>query len=405
LKKSILLNTLQLTSRKKKIFDNFFSEYLRVLNKTLEQLPNAKSSNQLHHLTYSNIRESSFLPSDVIQEARKDVWAKRKTVKDEFKHCSMRLSKHWFRLVQSNRGNPIVKVTYSPSKTFAIPLKLDKGFQRFKKFLKDGWSLKIISLLKDGRIAASLEKEFPKPVNNRRFVVGVDVGSSTLAAVTVFDTAKHKAAKQLYLGRYVARRQKQFFERRRKLQSYADTGSGKARKYLHKLKHNQRNFVKNRSGEVAKQITAIAKKYNASIALERLSIQGREHKFRKKSNRKISLIPYGKFREFLSSNCEEKSIPLQVVDAYHTSKWCPHCGAVNNGHHSGNYSLYKCRVCGLMVNSDRKASLAIAVKSVLERKTQDLTNPEFFQISNARVPVNGLVRPDADVAKVAVQHT
>lgn len=398
-----MLNTLPLTPKKQEILNVFFSEYLRVLNKTLEQLPNANSSNRLHHLTYSNIRSSSFLSSDVVQEARKDVWAKRKTVKNGFKHCSIRLNKRWFRLVESTRGNPIVKVTYSASKTFAIPLRLDRGLQRFNSFIEEGWNIKAVSLLKDSRISMVLEKKFPKPVDDKRFVVGVDVGSSTLAAVTVFDSETSRVEKQLYFGRDVAEKQRRFFERRRKLQSYADNGSGKARKYLWKLKHKQRNFVKNRSGEVSKQIVVLAKRYGASVAIEKLSIRGRKHGFSKKSNRKVNLIPYGKFKEFLTANSEKENVPLQIVDAYHTSKWCPHCGAVNNGHYSGNYSLYRCK-CGLTVNSDRKASLAIAVKSVLERAVQDLTKPCFAQISNARVPVNGLVRPNADVVKVAVQR-
>ncbi|MCL4365118.1 hypothetical protein M1590_02215, partial [Candidatus Marsarchaeota archaeon] len=59
--------------------------------------------------------------------------------------------------------------------------------------------------------------------------------------------------------------------------------------------------------------------------------------------------------------------------------------------------------CGVVVNSDRKASLNIAIKSLLERR--DTTNHNTLQISNRRVPVNGLVRPDAVVEPiVAVRH-
>ena len=79
-------------------------------------------------------------------------------------------------------------------------------------------------------------------------------------------------------------------------------------------------------------------------------------------------------------------------------------GGDEDGHHSGNYSLYKCKLCGLTMNSDRKASLALAVKSVLARTSQDLTKPCFVQISNTRVPVNGLVRPDADGSTFPVQR-
>jgi len=402
LRKCILFNTVDLTRKKKQIFNSFFAEYLRALNETVKHLPKAKSSTQLHHLTYSSIRKTSFLPSDIVQEARKDVWAERKTIKGGFNRCSIRLNKRWFKLISSERGNPCFKVTYSPRKSFAIPLRLDGQLKRFSSFLEDGWSFKNISLLQNGKIAVVLEKEFSEPTSDKRFVVGVDVGSSTLAAVTVFDAQTSKVAKQLYFGRDVAKRQRRYFERRSKLQSHADNGSEKAKKYLKNLKHKQRDFVKTRSGQVAKEIVNLAKACDAAVAIEKLNIRAKKREFNKKANRKVNHIPYAKFREFLKSNCEQFGIPLQFVDAYHTSKWCPHCGAVNNGHQSGNYALYKCKKCGIAVNSDRKASLAIAIKSVLERTPQGLTNSCFAQISNTRVPVNGLVRPNAVGSSSAV---
>jgi len=258
--------------------------------------------------------------------------------------------------------------------------------------------------LNGGEIAVVLEKTFPKPENNRRFVVGVDVGSSTLAAVTIFDTKTSKVERQFYFGRDISQKQQRYLERRKKLQIHAGNGSEKAKKYLKKLRYKQRDFVKTRSGQVAKEIVNLAKSYDASITIEKLSIRGRKHEFNKKTNRKISHIPYAQFREFLKSNCEQSGVPLHLVDAYHTSKWCPHCGAMNKGHQSGNYALYKCKKCSMVVNSDRKASLAIAVKSVLERTSQDLTKPCFVQISNMRVPVNGLIRPDVVGSSFAVQY-
>jgi len=168
--------------------------------------------------------------------------------------------------------------------------------------------------------------------------------------------------------------------------------------------NTSREIMSKLSGQVAKEIVNLARTYNASIAIERLYIRGKKHKFIKKANRKINSIPYARFREFLTSSCLQSGIPLQLVDAYHTSKWCPHCGAVNDGHQPGNYALYRCKECGMTVNSDSKASLAIAVKSVLERASQGLTNTCFVQISNTKVPVNGLVRPDAVGSSFTVQH-
>ena len=404
LRKTILLNCLPLTARKKGILDNLFSEFLRVLNLTFEQLPDAKSANELHHLTYSNIRSTSFLTSDIVQEARKDVWAKRKTVKTRFQKCSIRLNKRWFKFFKTERGTPCFRVTYSPRKTFVIPIKADNRFMRFNTFIEDEWTIKAISLL-HGKIAASIEKAYPEPTNTRRWVVGVDVGSATLAAVTVFDTETGKTVKQLYLGRDVAVRQRRWLERRKRLQSHADKGSMKAKKYLKRMKRKQRNFVKTRSGQVAKEIMNLANGYNASIAIEDLEIRGRKHQFNKKSNRKINKIPYAQLREFLTSSCEETSTYFDKVDAYHTSKWCPHCGSVNPGHSSVNYALYVCNNCGKVVNSDRKASKVIAIKSALEREhSQGLTNL-FTQFSSAGVAVDQLFRPDDEISSDAVHFT
>ena len=53
---------------------------------------------------------------------------------------------------------------------------------------------------------------------------------------------------------------------------------------------------------------------------------------------------------------------------------------------------------------DRNASKNIAIKSLLERK--DVLTDKTFQISNRRVPVNGLVRSDeVGLSQVAVQHS
>ena len=256
-----------------------------------------------------------------------------------------------------------------------------------------------------GRVSVVLEKEFEKPEINQRYIVGVDIGSSTLACVSIFDIKTSKIIKQLYFGRDVAIRQRRYSERRDKLKSLTDKGSHRARQHLNILRRKQSDFVKTRSGQISKEIVNLAIKYNAYISIEKLkNLRGRRGKFNKKANRKINRIPYGKFIEFLKSNCEMFQIPLYEVDAYHTSKWCPKCGALNNGHYSGNYALYKCG-CGLVVNSDRKASLAVAVKSVLERtKTHELTILSSIQISKTRVPVNGLLRSDDIVNEVAVQH-
>ncbi|GBE55376.1 putative transposase DNA-binding domain protein [archaeon BMS3Bbin15] len=409
MKKAILLNFLPLTSKKQNILDTLLAEYLRVLNLTLKQLPNAKSSTELHHLTYSDIRKTSFLPSDIVEEARKDVWAKRKTIKERFTRCSVRLNKRWFKFFKTDRGTPSFKLTYSPRKHFVIPVRIDGSYKRFEEFLKAGWNIKTISLL-NGKIAVNIEKEYPEVSDNKRNVIGIDIGSSTLAAVTVYAPRKARVIKQLYFGRDVASRQRKYEDRLAKLRSHADKGSEKAKRYLKKLKHKQANFVKTRSAQIAKEIVNLALKYNASVAVEKLSIRGRKHRLNRRANRranrKINHIPYAQFREFIKSNSSKYEIPFQPVDAYHTSKWCPRCGALNKGHSSNNYAIYKCNRCGMIVNSDRKASLAVAIKSALVRELQGLTRPFLLsQFTRAGVAVNQLFCPDDGVLSGAVHFT
>jgi IS605 OrfB family transposase len=168
------------------------------------------------------------------------------------------------------------------------------------------------------------------------------------------------------------------------------------------MSRKQSDFVKTRSGQVASQIVKLAKRYDADIAIEKLRL--RSDMFSKKSNRKVNTIPHGQFRDFLISNSHIEYISLHIEDPYHTSKWCSGCGAINDGHHSSNYSLYKCADCGLVVNSDRKASLAVAVKSILERESHSFTDLSSFQISKRRVPVNALLRSDDVGVLGSVSH-
>lgn len=410
MRKCIILNKLDLTLKKEKLLNSFTSEYLRVLSNTAIKLPLSFSETELHHETYSGIRKTSFLPSDIVQEARKDVWKMRRFVEGKgyngkivFSNCTIRLNKRWFRVIKTQRGTLGFKITYSPKKTFTIPIRKDRQFQRFNSFVSDGWIFDNISLLKNGNIAVVLEKEFPKAEIIQNNVVGIDIGSSTLGAVTLFDMKTSKVKRQLYFGMDVAKRQRRYEIRRAVLKSLADKGSHRARQHLERLKRSQSNFVKTRSGQIAKEIVVFAKTNNAYIAIEKLkNLRAVKGRIGKNGRKTINIIPYFQFITFLKSNSELHNIPLVEVNPYHTSKWCSHCGAINNGHHSKNYSLYVCKTCKQIVNSDRKASLAIAIKSVLERNAHNLTDLSSFQISKTQVPVNALLRSDNVGMKVTV---
>jgi IS605 OrfB family transposase len=195
-------------------------------------------------------------------------------------------------------------------------------------------------------------------------------------------TPKGKTLKQLYLGKNLYKKKARILKRKSKLQSYADRGDPKARERLRKLNNKVSNMTKNAVGELSKEIHNIAEKYESKIVMERLTRFPTNKG--KKANRKISLIPFMLLRQRVIVRSVDTENPLGYVHPYHTSKWCPSCGSVNPAHNKNNYAIYRCTNCGFECNSDRKASLTIALKKFVGR------DQKWFQYPTKRVPVNAL---------------
>jgi IS605 OrfB family transposase len=221
--------------------------------------------------------------------------------------------------------------------------------------------------------------------------MGIDVNAKHFAVSVI--SPEGKVLYQTYLGKHIWIKRKKIMERRARLQSL------NAIKKLKMIRNYERNFVGTNLGQAVREIISLAVRYNADISIEKLE------KFKpigRRANKIIMRIPFYKFKQILEQRCFDYSIKLNIVDSWHTSKWCSHCGALAKGH-SSNYSLFKCKECGQIVNSDRKASLAIAVKSLLERK--DTTNTSnSIQISKRRVAVTQLLRPNAFGNLRSVNH-
>ncbi|MBI2649524.1 MAG: transposase, partial [Thaumarchaeota archaeon] len=281
-----------------------------------------------------------------------------------------------------------VELGLLPHKRTAIPIRSNRNLQRFRDLIGNGWTCKTFGLTPDLQLVAYLSKEGNEPTP-RKNVLGVDVNSKCFAVSVV--SPEGKVLGQTYLGKDIWQRRRKIFERKSILRSYSDRGSASAWRKLVIARTKEHNFVKNRIGEVVREITNLALKYDAEIAIENL------RRFRSKGkrfNREVMRMPFRLFKTNLMSRCFDKRITLNTVDSWHTSKWCSRCGAVGKGHDSTNYSLFRCKECGFVANTDRKASLAIAVKSLLERSPNAYP---VFQISSRRVPVSGLIRRPCEV--------
>ncbi len=211
-------------------------------------------------------------------------------------------------------------------------------------------------------------------------VVGVDVGVSALAAVSVLNAGRIE--RQLYFGRDLWQVKRDLSIRRSRLQAHASKGSRRARRVLRELRGYERNFDETRCYQEAHRIVALAKQHGGTIAIE--DLKGLDNsKLSRKSNRKVKRMPYSTFRQAIQSVAWQEGVEVGLVDARYTSQLCSKCGAkgVRNG------SSFKCR-CGFSANADRNASVNIA-KLLWERTRQrDQTRTCFVQPSQSGAAVN-----------------
>ena len=293
--------------------------------------------------------------------------------------------------VFNTKANFFVELRFFKGQKIAVPIRQNRNYERFRLNMAQSWTCKTFGLTNKLELVAYLQKE--KTIPQRPNILGVDINVKHFAISVL--SPKGKVLYQTYLGKNIYRRRKQFMQRRALLQSL------NANKKLKQLKSKERNYVKTAIGQVTAEIIKLAEKYDAEVAIEKLQ---RFPPKNRKYNRKVMRMPFYKSKVNLEQRCFDHNTPLRIPDAYHTSKWCSHCGAVGYGHASNNYSLFKCKICGQVVNSDRKASLAVAVKSLLERR--NVSNQECFsiQISRSRVPVSGLIRPNEALSQQPVAH-
>ena len=331
---------------------------------------------EFHHKTLSVSKKNTFFNVQVRCSLIRDAW-KRKGNKVNGLMVKFNIPRNCKTF--NTKSNFFVRLGLYPKNRVSVPIKQNRNYQRFQGLIKNGWICKTFGLTKNLQIVAFLSKE--KEIKQRRNVMGIDVNAKHFAVSII--SPESKVLYQTYLGKHIWIKRNKIIERKSLLKSL------NAKKKLKMLQHKERNFVKTNLGQVIKKIINLAIKHDADISIENL----KRFKSKGRSFNKIAMrIPFYKFKQILEQRCFDNDIILSVVDSWHTSKWCSHCGALAKGH-SSNYSLFKCK-CGQIVNSDRKASLAIAVKSLLERNSHILEPDISIQISKRRVPVTELLRSD-----------
>lgn len=367
--KTVSLNLLPLTKSKERKLFLTLTEYCRVANEILSVLKSKTptSSCKLHHLVYPIIRSRSGLPAQLIQDIRREVWGKRKRGVRCFRKLPISYNvPRSGSLKTTARANPIFTVATINGRV-ALPIKKDNGYQRFLRLVKIGYNFTHFKLFFQNtwvvQVVLKREFEISKPSPSQK-IIGIDIGTNTLAAVTVYDPVTKRSLKQLYFGRDIWQTKRNICIRRSKLQAHAYHGSKKARRGLRHLDRRERNFNQTRCYQIAHQIVTLAEKYGAVIAIEDLTGIGKS-KLSRKVNRKVKRTPFYKFGQILQHVAWQKGISVETVNANCTSQICSRCG--NRG--ARRDSTFECK-CGFTTNADRNASVNIA-KLLWERLYQN----------------------------------
>ena len=365
--KTLNVNLSPLTARKKDLLAELEKKWLQSEKHLFETLLNWDGFSEDTHLTrfnlhgfeYGHIKADTKMQSQLVEDLIRDVFASwqnhgRNGITTASVSYNIPRSGD-FKVTR--RNNPVISLaTFNGHGRTAVPISQDGAWERFKDHLRQGWKTTSFKLKRNGdgwHLLFSVKKEFAvKDTYNG--VIGVDIGSRTLASVSVLDK-EGTIKRQLYLGRDVWEKQRNINIRRSLLSSFADKGSYKARCKLHRLRGYEERFVKTRCYEVAHRVVDLAVKYDSFIAIEDLNGL-RWSKLHRKANRRVKRMPYNLFRIILEQVATENGIKVVAVKSAHTSQICSHCGEI----HKTSGVLYKCFSCGFVCNRDRNASVNIA---------------------------------------------
>ena len=393
MQRAILLQT-EATCSKRKVLHDFSIKAVGLANTLLDKKWNPETCDwidtfsRFHEKVYLTGKRKTSFNSQVICDIERSTFKSKAGRMGQYtvKFNVPRICKTF-----STKANFFVELGLYPRKRVAVPIKQNRNYQRFASLIAGGWMCKTYGLTSDGQVVAFLNKE--KEIANRKNVLGIDVNAKRFAVSVISPSGK--VLHQDYFGKEIWIRRRRFMARRALLQGL------KAGQKLKRMKKAESDFVGTNLGLVVRKIILMAKRFDADIAIEKLE------RFRAKGrnyNIKVMRIPFYRFRSILEQRCFDHDVHLKEVSSRNTSRWCSHCGALGDGHESSNYSLFRCKACGQTVNSDRKASLSIAVKSLLERSGHTANQVCSFQFSSRKVPVNGLIRSD-EVGKLrSVNH-
>jgi len=317
-------------------------EYNEIVNFCLSsgKINNTYNKNDLHKLTYYEIRGESDLQSSMVCCARdqaSDMLKREKlktlSIKKEF--SGIRYNQRTF----SWNGKELSISTINGRKKYLINIP-----EYFNKYMKKEYEFKALTIFyKDNYIFIQITINIPNVEKLKvKNVLGIDRG-----IINPVVTSNNK----FFNSKEIRRVKGKYSWLKSKLQS---KGTPSAKRHLKRLSQKEKRFVKNENHRLAKKVVEMP--YEV-FSLEKLSIK-RKKSNGKKFNKKLGTWSYFEFQKILEYKAEELGKQVAYVNPTNTSRCCSVCGNIEKSNRQG--STFKCKKCGFEINADINASRNIA---------------------------------------------
>jgi len=157
-----------------------------------------------------------------------------------------------------------------------------------------------------------------------------------------------------------------------------------AKKKLKKIKHRERNIIKDINHKTSRKIVEIAKENKCGIVLEDLKgiRKGKKNSKKNKTGESfkssINSWEFYQLQTMIEYKAKICGIPLVYVDPKYTSQKCSRCGLIAKNNRKGK--KYTCTKCGHVDHADANAAFNIAALASPEKEnSMSMSNDQLVQ--------------------------
>jgi IS605 OrfB family transposase len=304
----------------------------------------------LHNLTYSYVRNTFSLPSqlacssrnkasEALNGLRKKNWkicphSKQQSIRYDLRSYSIDLNKEEVSLLTLTGRLKCKLILSNYSREY---------FQYWKRK-----SAELVILKNKPYLNIIFEKDITDIPTNNTFV-GLDRGISNIAVLS---------NNKFFTGKYVKKICFYYRNLRRKLQ-LVNTKS--AKRHLRKISKKEKRFKADINHQISKQII---ESLNPGDTLVLEDLKGiRNQRLRKTVRILINNWNFFQLEQFITYKANAKGICVVKVPAKYTSQTCSRCGYCKRNNRK-DQSHFECRECGFRINADLNASRNIRDKAI-----------------------------------------